>query len=434
MKVLEIEKETLAKMRFYSAAVTIGDDLVANAIWDEKNATCNWLGRRDIVDSEIAAYSVRTAAMSPEFYSGSVGISLFLMELYHITRNNSYYKTALGGWLRSVAYLQQNEFPASPISFYAGDLGTLYVASRFIEIEPELESDLENEIAYLVQKIENGIQVKHSLDVIGGNAGAIGPLFRLAQKHGWTICERVAKECADEILELARWKDEICFWDSPKIHGVELDSPPLTGFSHGCSGIALGLLKAYEQTGELKYLTHARGAFAFENALFNEDENNWIDTRYPHWMNDGKVTGTFRSAWCHGAPGNVLAYMDAAGIDTERSGFLSDRTERAVITTRKQLLEKMEEPHKDATLCHGVLGLSDILLTYGSRMKDAEVIQMAYDCSEKYLDLFASVLDMPSGIHAGGFSPSLMTGSAGIGLHFLRLYSDNEIPSVLLIT
>jgi lantibiotic modifying enzyme len=38
----------------------------------------------------------------------------------------------------------------------------------------------------------------------------------------------------------------------------------------------------------------------------------------------------------------------------------------------------------------------------------------------------------PCGIPDCGESPSLMTGSAGVGLHLLRLHDRREIPSILL--
>src|SRR6478609_10458274 len=104
---------------FLDAAMQIGDHLVRTALWDNTGTYCNWLGRKDIMDRQLAAYSNTNGAMTPELYSGSAGIAWFLMELYHETGNEAYKQTALGGWLRSVKYIQQVGIPASPISFYA---------------------------------------------------------------------------------------------------------------------------------------------------------------------------------------------------------------------------------------------------------------------------------------------------------------------------
>jgi lantibiotic biosynthesis protein len=416
---------------FLDAATQIGDHLVRTAIWNAANTCCNWLGRKDIMDRQLAAYSDTNGTMTPEFYSGSSGIAFFLMELYHETADPAYRHTAIGGWLRSVQYIQQLGIPATPISFYAGDLGLLYIGYRFLQIDPTLKDTLKPYLSYLTGKVENGMAVKHGLDIIGGNAGAIAPLFRLAKENDLPSLATLAIACADEILERASWKDDLCFWDSPKVLGTEMDHPPLTGYSHGCAGLAAGLAAAYRETGNEAYLLHARGAFAFEHMLFNEDENNWIDTRYPHHKKDGKIYGTFRSAWCHGAPGIALAHITAANIDDDRCYYHQDMARRAIETTKKFLAQKLEEPLNDATLCHGFLGLSDILFTYGECNNDEESKAEARSFSGQYLNLHLHPYDMQSGIIAGGYSPSLLIGMAGVGLHYLRLSSERNIPSAL---
>jgi lantibiotic modifying enzyme len=419
---------------FLNAAGQVGNYLVKTAIWDAAGTCCNWLGRKDIMDREVAAYSNTNGSMTPEFYSGSGGIAFFLMELYGVTGNEPYKETALGAWLRSVRYIQLNGIPASAISFYAGDLGLLYVGYRFLQIAPQLSEILQPYLSYLTGKLETGLAVKHGIDVIGGNAGAIAPLFKLAGQTGLAKLAGLAKTCADEIISRASWKDDICFWDSPKVLGIEMDHPPLSGYSHGCSGIAVALMEAFDHTGDEQYLLHARGAFAFEHTLFNDDENNWIDTRNEHFKRNGKILGTFRSAWCHGAPGIALAHLRACAIDRENEDFHFDMAERAIMTTQKFLHEKVQEPDTDATLCHGFLGLSDILFTYGKYTNNEQGICDSAYFSEKYLALYPQIQDMPSGIMAGGYSPSLLTGLAGVGLHYLRLSAQTHVPSVLYIT
>lgn len=419
---------------FLAAARQVGDYLVKTAIWDKDGAYCNWLGRKDIIDRQLAAYSNTNGSMTPEFYSGSAGIAFFLMELYRVTGNDQYKQTALAAWLRSARYIEQVGIPASPISFYAGDLGVLYTGYRFLQIVPQLEKTMNLHMAFLRARVEDGLSVKHGIDVIGGNAGAIAPLFKLATENHLPQFARLAQACANEILERATWKDNLCFWESRKVLGVEMDNPPLTGYSHGSSGIATALMEAFARTDNPQYLLHARGAFDFENTLFNDEENNWVDTRNDHFRRQGKIMGTFRSAWCHGAPGVSLAHLRAYMIDEERSAFHLDMTRRAIKTTQKLLDEKMQDPEKDATLCHGFLGLSDILLTYGQQMNDAAIIETAESYSAQYYALFADIQDMPSGVNAGGYSPSLLTGLAGVGLHYLRLCTKSFVPSALYIT
>ncbi len=411
----------------------IGDHLVNSAIWDCTHVYCNWLGRRDIEDKEIAPYSIRNVALSPELYSGSAGIALFLIELFKQTGNKEYRQTAIGAWLRSVYYMKTNSFPATPISFYAGQLGLLYVGYKCLENTTENHAQLTNELNWLLPNICNGLKVKHSLDIIGGNAGAIAPLLYIAQHYQVAECKTMALTCAQEIVDSGQWKDHLCYWSPQKIHGVELELPPLTGYSHGASGLAVGLLEAYNATGEEIYLKHARGAFAFEEDLFNKDAGNWIDTRYPHSKKNGKITGTFRSAWCHGAPGISLAHMRASIIDQNRQKYHLSRAKIAIDTTLRIITEKLNATINDATLCHGLLGLTDILLTYGTQMHDNDLIEHAKDITVAYIKLFNSLDKIPSGLSSGGYSPCLMVGLAGIGLHCLRTINHSTASALIII-
>lgn len=431
MEALAINK---TKKMLLKSAQKIGNHLVLTAIWDDTQTFCNWLGARDIQDSQIAKYSKRISALSPEFYSGSAGVAYFLMELYQVTKNESYKKTALAAWLRSVNYMKNNDFPASSISYYAGELGLIHSGFRFIEIANELEEVIRPNLNWLISKLSDGLKTKHSLDVIGGNSGAIPVLLELKRKYHLDIFEKVAIECADELVNSGEWKDDICFWASPKVHGVELETPPTTGYSHGASGIAVALLEAYQYTKNEKYLTYGRGAFAFENALFNDDEGNWIDTRYPHVKRAGKITGTYRSAWCHGAPGIALANLRASILDTEKSDFYLKMAQIAIETTKRTLLDKLvTQPKKDATLCHGILGSSDIIFSYAKKRNNVELMAFSKEITQNYISKFENIISMPSGIVAGGYSPSIMVGHSGIGLHCLRLYADELIKSPLIL-
>ena len=423
---------TLNETLMLKTARSIGDHLLKTAFWDQNHTFCNWIGRRDIEDKEIAPYAVRTAALSPELYSGSAGIALFLIELYRLTGDTRYEKAAIGAWLRSVEYMKTNEFPATPISFYAGQLGLIYVGYKCLEYSIAYTDRITDGLKWLIPNLEAGLNVKHSLDVVGGNAGAIAPLLYIARKYNVELCRKVALSCAQEIVDLGIWKDDICYWQPQKVHGVELELPPLTGYSHGASGLAVGLLEAYRETEDSTFLKYARGAFAFEEALFCEEEGNWIDTRYPQYKRNGKIGGTCRAAWCHGAPGIALAHMRASSIDVNRHEYHESRAQIAIDTTKKKLAEKLESPAKDATLCHGVLGLTDVMLTYGKYVNNPDLIDLAKAETIKYIDLFPNPVTMPSGLSAGGYSPCLMVGLAGVGLHCLRII-DHSIASALII-
>ena len=421
---------------FLDRAQLIGDHLVEQAIWSDNAFSCNWMGRRDIEDPEIARYAKRNVALSPELYSGSAGIALFLCQLFRLTGEATYLKTAVASWLRSAKYMKTNDFPASPISLYAGDLGLLYIANLLLSHSHPYSEQIEHELLDIQNRLWNGLSVAHGLDLIGGNAGAIPILIYLEKAFSQQQTTKgkflqLAKDCGKEIVDKAQWKDEMCFWTSEKIHGVELELPPLTGFSHGATGLAMALLELYSCTQDESFLIHGRGAFCFEDSLFNPDQGNWIDTRKPHSKKDGKITGTFRGAWCHGAPGIGLAHLRAAQLDRERSAYHWKMATIAAKTTEQLLANKLTDNNLDMTLCHGTIGLCDIILEHGIRTSNEELINSSQYSSSIILESHSNPFEMPSGLQAGGYSPCLLVGVAGIGLHCLRQL-DHSIATILL--
>lgn len=422
------DREAIARL-----AHRTGDALCASALWDAEGRLCNWVAPRDIEDRVIAPYSERTAALSPELYSGSAGVALFLAELHALSGDADHARTALGGWRRSVDYLRRRKTPAPPFSFHAGHLGVAYAGLRMTRTLPVHAAQLQDDIAWLVDAAVGSLDVHHGLDQIGGNAGAIAPLLLLGDALGRDDCVTAAHALGDEIVEKAQWKRDACFWDFEKVHGVEMDAPPMTGFSHGASGIALGLLELYARTGDPRCLRTARGAFAFEHALFDASAGNWVDTRYPHSHGEHGVTGVCRSAWCHGAPGIALALLRAATLDREHAEEHLHYGRIAVDSTLAFLDERRDGPLTDATLCHGACGLSEIVLIGGELLGDPTLHETAATFMTGFARRFPTPGTWPSGLTTHAPTVGLMIGDAGVGLHALRVATDGATPSLLVL-
>lgn len=423
----------LARDAIAALARRTGDALCASAHWNDETNLCNWIARRDIEDREIAPYSERTAALSPELYSGSAGVALFLAELHAETGDDTHARTALGAWHRSVHVLRRQRTPAPPFSFYAGHLGVAHAGARLMRALPGRADALQQDVHWLIDAAVGARDVPHGLDQIGGNAGAIAPLIALGDALDRKDCLEAAHALGDEIVDKARWQGDLCFWDFEKVHGVEMDSPPMTGFSHGASGIALGLLELHARTGDLRHLRAARGAFAFEHALFDERAGNWIDTRYPHHKHDGRIGGVCRSAWCHGAPGIALALVRAAELDPAHAEEHLRYGRIAIGSTLAFLEQRRREPLTDATLCHGACGLSEIVFVCGQLLDDAALIEAASSFMHDFALRHPHPGRWPSGLTTHAPTVGLMIGDAGVGLHALRVATGGEAPSVLLL-
>src|SRR5947209_15706424 len=82
-----------------------------------------------------------------------------------------------------------------------------------------------------------------------------------------------------QLCQTATWEGTSCTWDPEVASGAGTASAPLTGMSHGASGIAVALLELYSETRREEFLDTARGALAYEEALFDPVVGNWPDLR-----------------------------------------------------------------------------------------------------------------------------------------------------------
>lgn len=402
---------------FEATAIGIGWDLCSAAFWDAERRQCNWMGRTD-ENPTRQPFAISSAAIGPELYAGSAGVALFLTELYGWTREPEFRATAEGALRRSVQHLRSRPTPASPLSLFAGHLGVAYALARLSDLAPDAK--IIAELPRLVGEAVDAIGAPHGLDLITGTAGTILALLSLSRREGFERCLDGASLCGEELCDAARWDGESCSWDAARASGSSFTWGPMTGLSHGASGIALALLELYARTGGRRLLDVARGAFAFEDGLFIEEVGNWIDVRHAYSRRLGVPSGACQTTWCHGAPGIGLARARAMKLDPERAEQHALAARAAARTTSAAICQKMEVSGHDATLCHGVAGLSGVLLSVGAQLGDASLCVLSADCMERLAGQYAAAADWPSGIHAGGPHPGLMIGAAGLGLHLLR--------------
>jgi hypothetical protein len=104
----------------------------------------------------------------------------------------------------------------------------------------------------------------------------------------------------------------------------------------------------------------------------------------------------------------------------------------AALETTAAVTERALDGRMNFSLCHGVAGNADVLLTgaalFGSELPHAATV--ARLVAARGIERYAVAESWPSG--AGASSPALMIGQAGVGHFYLRL-ARPETPSVLLI-
>jgi lantibiotic modifying enzyme len=222
-------------------------------------------------------------------------------------------------------------------------------------------------------------------------------------------------------------------WSSARASKMELGPRPLTGLSHGTAGMGLALLEVAARTGRDDLREAGEAAFRYEKRLFSAERQNWPDLRVFDSAAPPRALSSYSIAWCHGAPGIGLARLRALQLFPGDEQWQSDAVS-AVRTTRGRLAQLLSDHRCDATPCHGIAGLLELLLTASEPHRDPDLTHEALEAWRVLLSFHAANSTWPSGFPSRGRSPSLMLGLAGVGQALLRAASPSTVRSVLLVS
>lgn len=198
-----------------------------------------------------------------------------------------------------------------------------------------------------------------------------------------------------------------------KVWNTEQGQQPLTGFSHGISGIAYALSRLYSYTASEQFRDAAVEGFNYEDSAYLPAKSNWRDFR--------DHTSTCMDAWCHGRSGIVLARLDAL----KQLG--SDDDLRLPV----QDIESLVTNNADQ-LCCGNAGRADVLIK-AAQLEEPILADRAEDMLEALVvrRQKEGCLSFPT--HTPRiYNPTLFQGSSGVGYVILRLLSPSTVPCVLL--
>lgn len=422
------------------AARTLGKQLCRSAVWDEDQERCTWVGRSNPATIEQPGNQEPVAAaVDAHLYGGLSGISLFLAELYGVTGEPNFARTARGALSAAVSSTTATA-AAEPghrsVALYTGLSGTVlarYRVSRLLG----LALDPQETVLALTRDLARPDDAWVD-DLLAGRAGVIVTLLAL---------NRLGDRLEEALEQAVRLGDHLCrvgvkAWRSPGG-----DPQLLTGLSHGASGIGLALLELHSATGMERFLKSGRDAFAYEDELFDPARCNWPDLRKsagPGTVHsavpreDGSSDRVFALAWCHGAPGIALARLRAGEVDVRWGERHLEAARAGLAATRSAVDDLLSSPDgpksADLTPCHGLTGLVEALLVGGERLDDPDLRDTALRAGLAVAAAVDAGGPLRSGTMCGGPNPSLMLGTAGIGHTLLRLYAPMRVPSILLVS
>jgi type 2 lantibiotic biosynthesis protein LanM len=260
----------------------------------------------------------------------------------------------------------------------------------------------------LTEEIPRAAAANDTNDVLSGTAGAIVPLLMLGRKTGSERFVQLASQLGDLLHERAKVQNGHVYW----VHKRWPEG--IGGFAHGVTGIGWALTLLARANKSSRHEQLAQKAFAFEDALFDEEEQNWLDLRMP---DDARTA----AAWCHGAVGIGLARLNLDPI-------LNQEATRRFLNLAADATWRMGLGWNHCA-CHGDLGAWELLNHAIAAGEAPNELSASY-----LLDIILTSLEKhgPCCMMGGkAFAPGLLPGVGGVAYQLLRAHPESDLPSIL---
>ena len=182
---------------------------------------------------------------------------------------------------------------------------------------------------------------------------------------------------------------------------------PLAGMAHGNSGFLMVYAALYQITGNREYLKKINALCDYENSLYSEEKENWLDLRSPE--DEKKVM----NAWCHGAPGILLARLELEKIRENHD------TEEDMKRASHSLFCGNEDGK--ICICHGLAGRILIMKKYLEQHKNPEFRKIY---NQKIRELIF-MMEQEDNLNASETrNPAFMNGISGVAYALLKIYTE----------
>jgi type 2 lantibiotic biosynthesis protein LanM len=407
---------------FIETAAQIGRTLCRDAIWF--GSRCNFLSSTN--DPAFEYPKPYFKSLEADFYSGSAGVAFFLAALYNATGDRLIRKTAIGTLQNSLETAQL--IPShSTLGFFAGWTGIAYST---IQAGHWLHDDeLTVQGHHLLDRITKLDVQQAGIDVIDGAAGAIPALIKLERAQPSPALRSLIVQLADQLVSKAERSPEGTSWNTV----IGADHRNLTGLAHGVAGIVNALLEAFALTQDVRYRDTAFEGLRYENAFFNQQEQNWPDFRMKsqptaYNLTEESTGPTCSCAWCHGAPGIALSRL--RGYELTQHPALKTEALTALQTTAKQLTWDQQ---MNFSLCHGLAGNADVLLEAADILAMPDWHTQATTIGQLGQERYHQTGLWANGLYNAYQIPDFMLGLSGIGYFYLRLADATTYKSALIM-
>jgi lantibiotic modifying enzyme len=374
---------------------------------------------------QVGAERRAPPVLGPHLYDGSTGVALFLAAVDHVRGSRENHELVLAaiaplreklrGLVRDPERARTLRIPIGGLTGLGSFIYALTRIGAWLG-EPALLAEAH---ALTTLLMPERIRSDDQLDVVAGAAGAVLALLALhdaspAPYPSGRDSLDLALVCAHHLLDR-----RVSHEGRPRAWPCA-GLLPLSGFAHGASGIAHALLQLYRHTGREELRAAALEGFEYERRLFDRGALNWMDPRFGQLLE--------QSAWCHGAPGILLARLGAIGVPAA-GGAVQEDADLLLPLVRELADQPLDH------LCCGNFGRVEVLTCAGQVLGDGRLSNDARAVAERSLRCTVAPGDfrLVAADEPPGFRPSLFRGLAGIGYSLLRLAAPTALPSPLVL-
>ena len=364
---------------------------------------------------------------SPELYTGTAGVVLFLVELARVTGDRSWLQEAVYGadWL--IAGLPEALDPEpSQAGLYTGvpgiGLAIHQVAKASSDDKYRKGAERCLELVHAGAKPAGaGVEWDPGLDVIAGSAGTILYLLHMARELDRPASRELALKAGMRLAELG----------IPEVGGRKwrmVNDPEskrlMPNFSHGTAGIAYALASLHLETGRPEPLDAALAGARYLQAVANTAGDGCLIFHHEPEP-DGK--DLYYLGWCHGPAGTVRLFYQLARAtkDDAWMGWVRRGT-RSIVASG---IPDQQTPGfwNNAGQCCGLAGVADLFLRL--HRATGEGLDFARQVGETLLAKATPAGDGLKWVHAEHrvrpdyvyAQTGYMQGAAGIGMLMLHL-------------
>lgn len=361
--------------RLLASACAVADRIVARSLADGERV--NWLGLELVDETQWLVLP-----MGAGLAHGYTGVALFLAqlaELSGIPRYGEIARAAIGPVPTLFDTLSSRADLLTAIGC-GGLYGLGGVAYGLARLSTLLDDDVVRGWAIrAVGLAETVAAAPNPPGWAGGHAGCLAAMAATGTELGHDPATRLATASADRLLEMS---------------GRTNREPPI-GFADGVAGIGWALGRFAEISGDPRYAGPALDAVR-------------------------RAGTTNHPGWCSGL----------AGVEVARLGATASPPPEALTRALDGLAER--PVLRDLSLCHGELGVADMLTMLASTHRVPELASARRRRAGLVLDAidrYGPTCGTPGGVP----TPGLLNGMAGIGYGLLRLGFPDRVPSVLLL-